>query len=94
MLSQAGQTTGRELAFPWDPETGRILAETRLGVIWLARLVLAMFAVWLAGGKESPLKDWAGVRCEPHFVIHSDSHEFTPQRKYDRCFPCLAIGSI
>jgi copper transport protein len=60
MLSQAGQTTGRELSFPWDLETGRILAETRLGVIWLVRLVLAMLAVWLASGKESRLKDWVG----------------------------------
>ena len=52
---------GPRLALPWDPETGRILAETRLGVIWLARLALAMFVVWLAGRKESPLKDWAAL---------------------------------
>ncbi|HKY54565.1 MAG TPA: copper resistance protein CopC, partial [Anaerolineales bacterium] len=60
MLAQAGQTTGREFSLPWDPEVGRILAETRLGVIWLARLALAMFAVWLAWSKESRLKDWIG----------------------------------
>src|ERR1700752_1220886 len=57
ILSQAGQTTGREMSLPWDLETGRILAETRLGVIWLARLALAMFAVWLAASNESRLKD-------------------------------------
>ena len=76
MLSQAGQTTGRELAFPWDLETGRILAETRLGVIWLARLGLAMFAVWLAGGKESPLSVWLGfvVNLALLFTVTLTSH--------------------
>ncbi|HET9905919.1 MAG TPA: copper resistance protein CopC, partial [Anaerolineales bacterium] len=58
LLAQAGQTTGRELSFPWHPEVGRILAETRLGVIWLTRLALAVFAVWLAGAKESLLRNW------------------------------------
>jgi hypothetical protein len=33
ILSQAGQTTGNELSFPWDPDVGRILTETRLGLI-------------------------------------------------------------
>jgi copper transport protein len=60
ILSQAGQTTGSELSFPWDLETGQILIETRLGIIWLLRLMLAMFAVWLAGRQESPLRDWIG----------------------------------
>jgi methionine-rich copper-binding protein CopC len=60
MLAQAGQTTGSELSLPWDPELGRILAETRLGVIWLVRLALAIFAVWLAWSKESRFKDWVG----------------------------------
>src|SRR5215207_4414294 len=45
ILAQAGQSTGSELAFPWNPELGRILTETRLGVIWLARLALAILAV-------------------------------------------------
>jgi uncharacterized membrane-anchored protein YitT (DUF2179 family) len=36
ILAQAGQSTGSELAAPWNPEMGRILTETRLGVIWLA----------------------------------------------------------
>lgn len=60
MLSQAGQTIGNELALPWNPEVGRILTETRLGLIWLTRLALAMLAVWLAGGKETSLKKWIG----------------------------------
>ena len=52
ILSQAGQSTGSELSFPWNLETGQILTETRLGVIWLLRLMLGMLAVWLAGGKN------------------------------------------
>jgi len=55
MLSQAGQTTGRELASPWNPETGRILAETRLGVIWLARLAFAM-----------SMHSWHGLERKEH----------------------------
>ena len=42
ILSQAGQTTGHELAFPWANETLQILTGTRLGVIWLLRLLLAL----------------------------------------------------
>jgi copper transport protein len=60
LLAQAGQTTGNELSFPWDPELGRVLTETRLGVIWLARLALVLLASWLAGGKETPVKTWIG----------------------------------
>jgi putative copper export protein/mono/diheme cytochrome c family protein len=62
ILSQAGQATGTELSFPWDPDgqTGRILIETRLGVIWLLRLALAMLAVWLAGDLDSPVRNWLG----------------------------------
>ena len=42
VLSQAGQTTGHELAFPWAKETLRVLTGTRLGVMWLLRLLLAL----------------------------------------------------
>ena len=43
ILSQAGQTTGRELSFPWDQDLGHILIETRLGLIWLLRLARFCF---------------------------------------------------
>ena len=58
MLSQAGQTTGRELSFPWDPNLGRILTETRLGLIWLLRLAVTLLAVWLATRRASPINTW------------------------------------
>lgn len=58
ILSQAGQTTGNELSLPWSTDTGFILTGTRLGIIWLLRLALAILAVWLAGSKEFLLKDW------------------------------------
>ena len=82
MLAQAGQTTGRELSFPWQPEVGRILAETRLGVIWLARLALALFAVWLAWSQESLVKDWLGfsVNLALLFTVTMTSHAATEVR--------------
>jgi len=42
VLSQAGQTTGHELAFPWAKETLQVLTGTRLGFMWLLRLLLAL----------------------------------------------------
>ena len=79
ILSQAGQTTGKELSFPWDPEVGRILTETRLGLIWLARLALAMLSVWLASGRETSLKKWFGffVNLALLFTVTLTSHAAT-----------------
>ena len=89
MLSQAGQTQARELSFPWDPETGRILTETRLGSIWLVRLALAMLAVWLTGGKRSPWKDWAAfaVTLALLLTVTLTSHAATEARPF---LPILA----
>jgi Uncharacterized protein, homolog of Cu resistance protein CopC len=83
ILAQAGQSTGSELAFPWNLELGRILTESRLGVIWLARLGLAMFSVWLAGRRnESPLRDWTGfaVNLALLFTVTLTSHAATEAR--------------
>jgi len=79
ILSQAGQTTGNELSLPWNPEVGRILTETRLGLIWLARLALAMLAVWLAGGKETSTRNWLGfiVNLTLLFTVTLTSHAAT-----------------
>ncbi len=82
VLAQAGQSTGSELAFPWNVEMGRILIETRLGVIWLSRLALALLSVWLAGRKESPLRDWSGfaVNLALLFTVTLTSHAATEAR--------------
>jgi copper transport protein len=82
ILAQAGQSTGSELAFPWDIEMGRVLTETRLGVIWLARLALAILAVWLAGRNESVLRDWSAfaVNLGLLFTVSLTSHAATEAR--------------
>ncbi len=82
VLAQGGQSTGSELSFPWSPELGRILTETRLGVIWLARLALAMLAVWLAGQSLSPLNVWSrfGVNLALLFTVSLTSHAATEPR--------------
>lgn len=82
ILAQAGQSTGSELAAAWNPEMGRILTETRLGVIWLARLALAMLAVWLAGSSESPWRDWSSfaVNLALLLAVTLTSHAATEPR--------------
>jgi copper transport protein len=82
ILAQAGQSIGSELGFPWRLEMGRILIETRLGIIWLSRLGLAMLAVWLAGRKESPWRDWGGfvVSLGLLFTVTLTSHAATEPR--------------
>ncbi|HEX5941517.1 MAG TPA: copper resistance protein CopC, partial [Anaerolineales bacterium] len=82
ILAQGGQSTGSELAAPWNPQLGRILTETRLGVIWLARLALAMLAVWLAGRKESQWRDWGSfaVNLALLFTVTLTSHAATEPR--------------
>ena len=79
ILSQAGQTTGQEFLFPWELETGRILAETRLGVIWLVRLALAMMAFGLAASKGSPFTNWSAfiVNLALLFTVTLMSHAAT-----------------
>jgi len=78
ILSQAGQTTGTELSLPWDSETGRILIETRLGLIWLARLILILVVAWSAG-KPSAWKDWLGFAASVAllFTVTLTSHAAT-----------------
>ncbi len=61
ILSQAGQSIGSELAAPWSREAGQVLIDTRLGVIWLARLGLALIEVWLLQSDRARWKSWAGL---------------------------------
>ncbi len=58
LLAQAGQVTGAELAPPWSPAMVVLLSTTRLGLIWLARLVLALLATWFSMGRPAPWKVW------------------------------------
>jgi copper transport protein len=82
MLAQGGQSTGSELAAPWNPEVGRILTETRLGVIWLTRLALAILAVWLAGHEKWWWKEWGSfaVNLALLFTVTLTSHAATEPR--------------
>jgi copper transport protein len=82
MLAQGGQSTGSELAAPWNPELGRILTETRLGVIWLLRLALGTSAVWLVRRGESALRDWGSfaVNLALLFTVTLTSHAATEPR--------------
>jgi copper transport protein len=82
ILAQAGQSTGSELGFPWQAETGRILMETHLGRIWLVRMGLALLAVWLANQKASPWKDWSAfvVNLGLLFTVSLTSHAATEPR--------------
>lgn len=89
ILAQAGQSTGAELGLPWSLETGRMLIETRLGLIWLARLGLAMLAVWLSARKPYVLREWGGfiVSLVLLLTLTLTSHAATEARPF---FPILA----
>lgn len=89
MLSQAGQSLARELSFPWQPETGRILTETRLGSIWLTRLILAMLVVWMMDGHRSRWQEWASFALNLALLltVTLTSHAATDTRPF---FPILA----
>lgn len=82
ILSQAGQTTGNELSLPWSPEMGSVLTETRLGLIWLARLALALLALRMTSGKESQTKIWLGfvANLALLFTVTLTSHAATEAR--------------
>jgi copper transport protein len=58
ILSQAGQSTGREISLPWDQSVGYVLNESRLGLIWLMRLAVALMLFWLINRRDSQIKDW------------------------------------
>ena len=58
VLSQAGQATGHELAYPWAKETLQVLTSTRLGLIWLIRLTLALIGFWIVRMHSS---SWKGI---------------------------------
>jgi len=79
ILSQAGQTTGNELSLPWDSETGRILLETHLGLIWLLRLMLVLVTFWSVTSESATWKNWLGFTANVAllFTITLTSHAAT-----------------
>lgn len=79
VLSQAGQVNGNELALPWARETGRVLVETRLGVLWLVRLALALIGIWLIQGPFANWKRPAGfvIGLALLFTVSLTSHAAT-----------------
>jgi copper transport protein len=58
LLAQAGQATGAELALPWAPAMVVLLSTTRLGLIWIIRLVLVLLAIWFSLGRPAAWKVW------------------------------------
>jgi copper transport protein len=60
ILSEAGQATGSELAWPWSAETSRVVIETRLGIIWFVRIGLALLYLWMLKSHPAVWKYWAG----------------------------------
>jgi copper transport protein len=60
ILSELGQATGNWLVAPWSPAARQLLIGSRLGLIWLARLGLALLVVWLISSREGAWKPWAG----------------------------------
>ena len=65
ILAQAGQASGRELAFPWTNETIQLLTGSRLGVLWLVRLTFAFFGLWMirnnSADKDEPAQFILGL---------------------------------
>ena len=79
VLAQAGESNGNELALPWAKETVQVLIGTRLGVLWLIRLALALIGVWLSQHAFGEWKDWAGfaMGLALLFTISLTSHAAT-----------------
>jgi copper transport protein len=79
LLSQAGQVTGSELALPWAPAMLALLSTTRLGLIWLLRLTLALLAMWFMVGRPATLKTWLGylTALALMFTVSLTSHAAT-----------------
>jgi copper transport protein len=58
LLIQAGQAAGVAIAAPWSPALRQVLFSTRFGVLWLARVVLILAALWLVQRIRSGRQQW------------------------------------
>ena len=61
LLLQAGQASGQEIAWPWDPVLSEILFTTRFGALWLARIVLALVLLWLLPQARDGWQQWVAL---------------------------------
>ena len=62
LLVQGGQVSGVELAAPWSAAVSGVLFQTRLGVIWMARLALILaLALLLLRAAPTPRQRWLAV---------------------------------
>ncbi len=61
LLLQAGQASGAEIAAPWDAAVGRILFETRFGVLWIARIALTLALAGLLPRAATRRARWIAV---------------------------------
>ena len=61
LVVQGGQVSGVELAAPWSAAVSGVLFQTRLGVIWLARLALILALALLLARAPTPRQRWLAV---------------------------------
>lgn len=90
LLSQAGQASGSEMAWPWSPETSLVLMGSRLGLVWLLRLALTIIGIWLLLTPSTPpWKRWLDltVRLALLLTVSLASHAATEIRPF---LPILA----
>jgi copper transport protein len=59
LLIQAGQAKGAILVTPWSPAFRQVLFSTRFGALWLARVAVALCALWLVQRKPSARISWS-----------------------------------
>ncbi|MCX6081363.1 MAG: copper resistance protein CopC [Chloroflexi bacterium] len=82
LLSQSGQMLGSLLAAPWSQENYQVLFESRLGLVWLIRLGLALICFWLSTGSQLSWKRYAAlaVSLALLFTVSLTSHAATDPR--------------
>jgi copper transport protein len=84
LLAQSGQMLGSALAAPWDLVTYQVLFQSRLGLIWLARLGLALACFWLSNGNQPSWKRLAALPASLALLltISLTSHAATGEQSW------------
>jgi copper transport protein len=88
-LFQVGQATGGLTFKGFAASAGQILLETRLGLIWLIRLALALLCGWLFFSRPTQWKAWStfGIALLLLFTLSLTSHAAAEPHPF---FPILA----